>query len=69
MIYNMRYFYYTSQEKNPKNRNMHIFIFWPLVDFDPPDGGGHELSKSVKIWIQGNFGMENPNLRSKFENW
>ncbi len=30
--------------------------------------GGHELSKSVNIWIQGYYGMDNPNLRSKFEN-
>ena len=71
MIYNMTYFDHICVEKNPKNRNMHIFIFWPLLDFDPPGGGGHELSKSVKIWIKANFDMRNPNLRSKikkFEN-
>ena len=51
MIYNMRHFYYKSEEKNPKNRYIRILIFWPLLDFDPPGGGGHELSKSVKIWI------------------
>jgi hypothetical protein len=59
----MRYFDRICEEKNPKNR--YIRIFWTLLDFDPPGGGGHELSKSVKIWIKGNFGMRNS--RSKMQ--
>jgi hypothetical protein len=26
------------EEKNPKNRYMRIFIFWPVMDFDPTGG-------------------------------
>ena len=39
MIYNMRYLSYMTKEKNPKNPNMHLFVFRHLVDFDPPGGG------------------------------
>jgi hypothetical protein len=38
MIYNMRYFSHICEEKNPKNRNLHFFIFWQHMDFDPPGG-------------------------------
>ncbi len=59
---------YLSDITGEKNRNkieIYTFSYFGHSLTLTPWQSSHGISKSVKIWIQDNFGMENPNLRSK----